>query len=470
MAEISKISLDNIKTQYDFNASPIKKKIMMFFIIGLALLVIGIILHATGIMDSAGHHDAGHATEHTDGHGGGHDAGHGGGEHTYHWTQRLIANVWLCAVYFNGIALIGVFFVAVNYLGYAGWPTLIKRVPEAFGYFLPIIAVVIILTFFIGGHNLFHWTDASLYEGPHRDEIAYGKSGYFFAPFAAGSFPFFFVLRMFLYFALWFGLFLYLRKLSVSEDRKVEDMQAYLKKPSYHNKLIYFSAVFITVFAVTSSTAAWDWVMSIDVHWFSTMFGWYNFASWFVGGLATITLAIIFLKEQGYFNEDTGGKELINNHHLHDLGKFMFAFSIFWTYIWFAQFLLYYYANLGEEVVYFWERLSGHGGNYFFLFFFNLFINFAFPFLALMTRASKRTTTILKIVAFAIVIGHWLDFYMMIMPTAVGEHGGFGPMEIGMVTIFASAFAYVVGHFLSKESLIAKNHPMLQESIHHEVV
>jgi hypothetical protein len=147
----------------------------------------------------------------------------------------------------------------------------------------------------------------------------------------------------------------------------------------------------------------------------------------------------------------------------------MFAFSIFWTYIWFAQFLLIYYANIPEESIYFIERLYGHGGKYQALVFLNIFINFLFPFLVLMTRDAKRHTIFLKIVSCAIIVGHWLDFYLMVMPGTVGENGGFGLVEFGAVTIYASLFILVVATTLTKAPLIAKNHPMLQESLHHEI-
>src|SRR5690606_26962330 len=170
-----------------------------------------------------------------------------------------------------------------------------------------------------------------------------------------------------------------------------------------------FGVIFLVFFAVTSSTAAWDFVMSIDTHWFSTMFGWYTLANWHVTGLATIVLIVVALKENGYLRA-------VNASHLHDLGKFVFAFSIFWTYVWFAQFLLYYYANIPEEVVYFKERFSGYGGIYKSTFFVNLLLNFVFPFLLLMTRDSKRTYVILKLACWSVVLGHYIDFYNNIMP------------------------------------------------------
>jgi hypothetical protein len=208
--------------------------------------------------------------------------------------------------------------------------------------------------------------------------------------------------------------------------------------------------------------SAWDWVMSIDTHWFSTMFGWYMFSSWHVTGLAIITLTILYLKDKGYM-------AYVTENHLQDLGKFMFAFSIFWSYVWFSQFLLIYYANLPEETIYFLERWEGHNKIYKTSEILNIFFNFFFPFLILMTRDAKRTRIFLKIACSFIIVGHYIDFYQMIMPGVLGKHGGFGLVEFGMVTVFASAFIYVISDQLTKSSLVAKNHPFLPEALHHDI-
>ncbi|MBW3546245.1 MAG: quinol:cytochrome C oxidoreductase, partial [Bacteroidetes bacterium] len=278
------------------------------------------------------------------------------------------------------------------------------------------------------------------------------KAPYFFWPLEGGTFPVFFLLRMVVFFAVWYILFLKLKKVAYEED-----LEGGVEK---WNKLRGLSAIFIVFFAVSSSMAAWDWVMSIDPHWFSTLFGWYVFASWWVSGIAAITLILVLLREAGYL-------KIVNANHLHDLGKFMFAFSIFWTYLWFSQFLLIYYANIPEESIYYIERLaSDHFAPVFFI---NLFLNFAFPFLVLMTRDAKRHAIFLKIVCSVILFGHWLDFYLMITPGVLRESGGFGLMEIGLILVYAAAFGFVVMTALSKIGLIQKNHPMLQESMHHHI-
>jgi len=300
------------------------------------------------------------------------------------------------------------------------------------------------------GHDLFHWTHESLYDpaSPDYDELLVGKAAFLNVPF--------FIVRTIIYFGLWLLCWSILRKYA-----KNEDIDGDVK---WWHKSVVTSAFFLIIFGVTSSMSAWDWAMSMDPHFFSTMFGWYVFASWFVTALAFITLIVVILKDNGYLS-------IINENHLHDLGKFIFAFSIFWTYIWFEQFLLIYYANIPEEVGYFVQRLKTDA--YTPIFFLTLFLNFFFPFLVLMTRGAKRLTIMLKIVCVVVILGHWFDFYMITTPPVLNQEGGldgiFLFMELGLGMIFVGVFLFMVLTALSKLNLIAKHHPMIQESIHHDV-
>nr|WP_240676113.1 quinol:cytochrome C oxidoreductase [Botryobacter ruber] len=403
--------------------------------IGVILLIVGIIAMAAGW---GGEH---HAEE-----------AHGEAAAVAHeavtWSKRLFVNLWLNNVYFTGIALIGVFFIAVQYVAYAGWSVLIKRIPEALSYYLPIGGAVMLLVFLFGGHDIFHWTHEYLYDvnDPRYDPIIEGKAPYL-------NF-WFYLIRMVAYFVLWIVFFNWLRRNSINEDL--------YGGTDYYHRSIRISATFLVVFGVTSSLSAWDWVLSIDTHWFSTMFAWYVFASWWVSGLAATTLTVIILKQNGYL-------KMVNANHLHDLGKFVFGFSIFWTYVWFSQFMLIWYANIPEESIYFLERLGGHDGKYTWIFFFNLIINFAFPFLVLMTRDAKRQMIMLKLVTIAILIGHWFDFYLMMMPATMGASGGIGFIEIGTALVFLGVFLITFTKGLTKASLVPVNHPFLEESVHHHV-
>jgi hypothetical protein len=423
----------NLDERYDFTAES-KKRVITGLIIGLVMFAAGLVWL---MMDSGSSHGDAHAVA-------GHGANaHGGGAHTPGWQARLYAVLWHNSIFFTGISLIGVFFIAIQYVAWAGWSVTIKRIPEAFGSFLPFTFVVMLITFLLGGHDIFHWTHADVVE---HDEILKGKSGFLNTPS--------FLIRMVLFFGLWYFIWRIIRGYSLKEDQE--------GGLTFHNKSINISAVFLIIFGVSTSMVAWDWTMSINPHWYSTLFGWYHFASWWVSGLSTVTLTVLLLKEKGHL-------PFVNQNHLHDLGKFMFAFSVFWTYLWTAQFLLIYYANIPEEIIYFKERMHLFDGHYRLLFFFNLIINFLFPFLFLMTRDAKRHNILLKIAAIGLLMGHWLDFYLMIMPGVTKGTSGFGFLEFGTLITYASAFIYVISTQISKAGLLAKNHPMLQESLHHDI-
>jgi len=362
------------------------------------------------------------------------------------WLKRLYANLWINNMFFVGLGVIGIFFFALQYAASAFWSTGMLRVAMAIGNWIPFAFVLIIGVFFLAQHDLFHWTHEYLYDknSPKYDAIIDGKRAYLNLPFFIG--------RMIVFMGGWYLFFLYMRKNALAED-----LNGGVK---YWKNIRSSAAWFLIFFAVSSSMSAWDWILSIDTHWFSTMFGWYVFASWWVSGLAFITFIVIILKEQGYLS-------IVTSNHLHDMGKFIFGFSIFWTYLWFSQFLLIYYANIPEETVYFIQRLTTD--QYRPVFYINLLINFVFPFMALMTRDSKRQMSILKIVCVVVMLGHWLDFYLMITPGVMKYDGGFGFMEIGSAMIFLAAFVWVVLSNLAKYPLIAKNHPTLEESLHHHI-
>ena len=355
-------------------------------------------------------------------------------DHTRAWAVLLQNNF-----YFTAIALCGTFFMAVNYVAQAGWAVGIKRVPEAMGGFLKYGMLGMILIFAFGHHDLYHWTHTELYVkgGPEYDSILAGKRGFLNIPF--------FTIRIIAYSLIWVGFTHMLRKQSLMEDAE----GGY----TFYKKSITLSAIFIVLFAITSSTSAWDFLMSVDAHWFSTLFGWYAFAGLFVSGLAMMCLIILYLRKKGYMGH-------VSENHLHDVGKFMFAFSVFWTYLWFSQFMLIWYANLPEEVVYYQIRWTYFRS----LWILNFLVNFIAPFLVLMTRDAKRQTQVLWVAGVIIICGHWLDVYMMVMPGTVGPDWHIGFIEIGTAIGFLGAFLLSTLSELSKAALVPKNHPMLGES------
>ena len=349
--------------------------------------------------------------------------------------------------YFTAISLAGTFFISFNYAAQAGWAVGIKRVPEAMSGFLKYGMLAMIVIFIFGHHEIYHWTHFSFAElsdpkGPNFDPIMAGKTGFLNIPF--------YLTRMFIYAIIWVGFTYVLRRHSLQEDID--------GNISHYKRSVTLSAIFLVFFAVSSSMAAWDFLMSIDAHWFSTMFGWYTFAGLFVSGLAMMALFILYLKMRGYMNH-------VNDSHLHDVGKFMFAFSIFWTYLWFSQFMLIWYANLPAEVVYYQTRWRLFRS----LWVANLLINFIMPFFVLMTRDAKRKNAILWVAVVIILIGHWLDVYIMVMPGTVGANYHLGFIEIGTAIGFFGAFILSTLTELSKATIVPKNHPMLEESLHHHI-
>lgn len=405
----------------------LQRTFIIIIVAGIVLLAVGLL---ASIMGWGEHHAATNHLEH---------------EGSPVWLKRVLISLWHSNVYFIGISVVGTVFMAIQYVAYAGWSVVVKRINEALSAWLLPGGIVMVIVFLLGHHDIFHWTHAGIMDpkSPNYDAIIAGKGGFLSTPF--------YLIRMVSYLFIWWAFSQRLRQLSLQEDLN--------GGTSYFHTSITTAALFLVLFAVTSSMSAWDWIMSVDVHWFSTMFGWYVFASWWVSGIAATTLIAIFLKQAGYL-------PMLNSNHFHDLGKFMFGFSIFWTYVWFSQFMLIWYANLPEESVYFNQRLGGFDGRYTWMFYGNLLINFAFPFLALMTRDAKRQMIMLKIVCIAILIGHWSDFYLMIMPgTMKGENGFL--IEIGVALVFLGAFLILVTRRLAAASLVPMNHPFIEESVHH---
>ncbi len=346
--------------------------------------------------------------------------------------------------YFTAIALAGTFFIAFNYAAQSGWSVAVKRVAEAMGAFLKYGMAGMLLIFLLGHHDLYYWTHSELYDpkSPEFDHILAGKSGFLNMPF--------YIIRIIAYGIIWVGFTHILRQHSLKED--IEGGVTHYKKS------VGLSAIFLVLFAVTSSTSAWDFLMSIDAHWFSTLYGWYTFIGLFVSGMAMMCLIILYMRSRGYM-------EHITENHLHDVGKYMFAFSIFWTYLWFSQFMLIWYANLPEEVVYYQVRWT-----YFrTLWASNLLINFCVPFLVLMTRDAKRQTRIMWTAGIIIILGHWLDVFMMVMPGTVGPDWHIGFVELGTMIGYFGAFIFVILIELSKAALLPKNHPMAPETLHHHI-
>jgi len=362
-------------------------------------------------------------------------------------TQRMWATLLFTNFFFLGIALIGLFFVSVFNIGQAGWHANFKRIPEAMSTYIPLGALLMIPILWFGHHDLYHWTHEGLTDinDSHYDKLIAHKAPYLNMPF--------FMIRAVIFVVLWSVLAWLIRKNSLAQD-------AFGKFKDYRASK-WLTAAFIVVFGISSSMASWDWFMSIDPHWYSTLYGWYTFSNIFVAGLCAIVIFIIVLKKAGYLS-------YVSREHVHDLTKMIFGFSVFWAYLWISQFLLIWYANIPEETLYYEMRFE----SFKFPFFLSLFINFVFPFLILMTAKAKRNMNRVLVVASILIFGHWLDFYNMTMPGVFanshgGHHAGFGLVEFGLFFAYIGLFGYITLRSLSKASLVPLNDPYVRESLQH---
>ncbi|MEX1202847.1 MAG: quinol:cytochrome C oxidoreductase [Ferruginibacter sp.] len=378
--------------------------------------------------------------------------------HAAHGEITLATRFWAVllqnSVYWLLLVNASMFFIAVTTMAMGGWQVALRRVPEAISSVVPILGIItfLILMAIVFGHrtDIYHWLDT---EAVAKDVILNGKKGFLN--------PTFFAICSAVSIFLWWFLGNKMRSLSLKSDEAAMDYETG-KKWIFTNTV--WASLFAVVFGLTvASTIPWLWLMSIDAHWYSTMYSWYTFASTFVSGMSLVALYVIFLKNHGKL-------EYVTDEHMHDIGKFMFAFSVFWTYLWFSQYMLIWYSNQPEETRYFVDRLgtSTQNGPYTGFFFLNLIVNFLCPLLILMKKGTKRNWTVITFMAVLIIFGHWVDFYQMVMPGILRGKFPMSLFEFGIAALFIGLIMWGTGRYLSKHSLLAKNHPFLKESmIHH---
>ncbi|MGB5437628.1 MAG: quinol:cytochrome C oxidoreductase [Maribacter sp.] len=430
-------------------------KMASFILMIVGLLGIGIgFMSAPSTVEEAkamvASHDEGHGDTQTadashaaaDGHGEahaeGHDAAHD--EHVLHQLQnKPWAALYVAAFFFFMIALGALAFYAVQRASQAGWAPLLFRVMEGItSYLVPggIIVFVILVLSVLHMNHLFVWMDPEVVA---HDKLLQGKAGYLN--------PTFFLIRAAVFLGGWILYREYSRKLSLKQDASDDNSNFKLN--------FRISAGFLVFYLITESMMSWDWIMSVDPHWFSTLFGWYVFASMFVSGITVIAMVTIYLKSKDYLPD-------VNDSHIHDLAKFMFGMSIFWTYLWFSQFMLYWYSNIPEEVTYFFTRIQD-----FKLPFFGMVVmNFVLPLLLLMNSDYKRINWFVILTGIVILAGHYMDIFIMIMPSTVGDQWSIGIPEIGAVLFFAGLFVFWVFRALTKAPLQPKRNPFIEESKH----
>ncbi|MEE8577132.1 MAG: hypothetical protein V3T31_07735 [candidate division Zixibacteria bacterium] len=296
-------------------------------------------------------------------------------------------------VFWLSLSLGGLFFTMLHHLVDAEWSTVIRRWSESAMACLPMMAILVIPILW-GMHDLYHWSHADVVA---QDELLQAKAGYLN--------PTFFTIRSVAYFLIWSVLATLLHSTSLKQDEGHSD--------ALTQKLRKISAPGMILFALTVSFSSFDWMMSLDAHWYSTIYGVYWFSGSFVGILCFMVLLGLYQRQKSVLDKT------VTLEHYHDLGKLIFGFTVFWAYMGFSQYLLIWYANIPEETVWFTHRWNG-GWKWMSLTL--VFGHFTIPFLALMTRAAKRNLIVLGTAAVWLLIMRWVDIYWLTFPTLY-EHG-----------------------------------------------
>ncbi|MGC4128249.1 MAG: quinol:cytochrome C oxidoreductase [Bergeyella sp.] len=427
-------------------------------LISIILLVLGLVLFGAGyfmnhsidkaqvehLMEAAhanGHHNPSHSSELV-----------GPRDHEAHLhhaeTQvhnRPLAAIHSVAVFFFGVSCVVLFFYSIQHAAHAGWSIIVTRVMEAIASYIPVGGVIVLIIVLLNAtHNghLFHWMDGDLTnpDSENFDVILYEKKTFLNVPF--------YVIRTLIYII---GASFFAWKLK-AQSKKVDQT----KSPRDYQILYRWAVGYIAFFGFASAAWAWDWLMSIDPHWYSTMYIWYSMVSCLTSGIAVIILVSVYLKKNGYLPQ-------FNDNHLHDLGKFLFATSMLWTYTWFAQFMLYWYANIPEEVNYFFGRFEYYAPTFLPM----LILNFLIPLAVMVSSSIKRNYLVVCIMAVIVISGHILDYFNMVFPGTVGPYWKSPEVFLlfaGSVLFIIGLFTFVVMYALSKLKLIPEGNPLVHES------
>lgn len=352
--------------------------------------------------------------------------------------QRAWANLLLNNYLFLSLAIGASFFFAIQYITQSGWSAMFKRVPEAMMSFIPYAGIIMLMLYF-GMDYLFHWSHHDVAE---IDPLIQHKSPYL-------NIPFFFI-RLVLFFIIWTVMTQLLRKISLSEDKNGGML--------YFEKSEHWSKVHIFLLAITFSFASFDWIMSLDSHWFSSIFSVKNFVAAFYHGSAVIALIVILLHERGYYPK-------LNSSHLLDFSRYIFILATIWGYVTFAQFMLIWYGNIPEETAYYYHRWEhGYEG----IFYANFIINWLIPFVLMLSQVINKNIKVVKAVCILLIIGQYIDLYDQVFPS-IFTHSVFGIIEIGFFLGFAGLFTFITSRALASAPLIPQNHPYIEESLYHHV-
>jgi hypothetical protein len=352
--------------------------------------------------------------------------------------RRALTNLLVGAVLVLGLSVGGMVVLALNTVANAGWHVVMKRVFEGFGAFLPIAALLLLAALLPSLHVLYEWA----HPAAAHDRLLAAKSAYLNVPF--------FLVRTGLALGLWLLFVQRLRRLSLRQDRE--------GGVALTAAAVRWSAGFLVIFAITYCMTAFDWLMSLEARWFSTVFGLYNVVGVLQSTMAATTIVVVLARRAGLLPQ-------VTDAHLHDVGKLLFAFSTLWAYLWFSQFMLIWYANLPEETVYFEARWTGGWTP---VFFGTLIINWALPFVLLISRKAKRNGAFVAGVAALVLVGRWLDLYQMAAPASFPQRPSLpGPLELAGFIGPLALFAFFVARTFGRVPLVARHDPYLAESLHH---
>lgn len=349
------------------------------------------------------------------------------------------------STYFLMLANASMFIICAVILSKGAWLTVMQRIPEAISATVPLLSVatlLVLLSIVFGGQDsIYHWLNL---EHVHHDKILSWKSAFLN--------PSFFVIYSVVTLVLWSVLGWKMRDLSKNYAmQKLSHSQA--KKHIFTTTV--WAGIFMAIFTVTMASAIpWLWLLSIDAHWYSAIYSWYVLASILCSVIALITIYVVYLQ----------GKQclpFVNKSHLHDLGKLLFGFSFFWAYLWYSQYMLIWYSDLPEETGYFKLRQTGA---YAWLFYLNFVVNFLFPVLLLMARDTKRNKIYLLVVAVLVLLGHWLDFYLLVIPGALKMAFSLSWFELGILILFVGITMFAIGFKLKGKALTLVQAPFFRES------
>jgi hypothetical protein len=354
-------------------------------------------------------------------------------------SERVWLNLLVDGFYTLSLGVSGIFFFTTQRLSSAKWSASIRRVPEAFMLVMPGAVVLMVLLAF-GFHSIYPWLD------PHTVEAHEPL------PFTPGRVlwlkPTFVYVRMAVVLALWTLFAFGIRKTSLAGDASREAGLA------IHRTLNRYAGVFAPLFALTIAVAAYDWLISLEPQWFSTMYSVYVFAGCFAQGIAAIALTTVLLARRGNFGPKF---RMIGIEPIHTLGTMMLAFCTFWAYIWVAQYLLIWYGNIPEEAPYYLARTTG---SWLPVFLFSFLINWVIPFFVLLVRGNKRNLKVMAGIAILILFGRWLDLYILVMPSHWPSFK-IGPLEIAMAAGAGGLIFLLVVRALSRAPLVPTYEPIV---------